>query len=58
MPLLSNRSFFLGKNRIMAKALGTDEQSAYQVNLDKLQMRLSGNVGIMFTNEEPEAVQS
>ena len=42
----------------MAKALGTDEQSAYQVNLDKLQMRLSGNVGIMFTNEEPEAVQS
>lgn len=40
----------------MQLALGVDEESAYRPGLDKLAMDVSGNVGLLFTNNSPELV--
>ncbi|ORX49755.1 hypothetical protein BCR36DRAFT_353523 [Piromyces finnis] len=49
--------FFFGKNKIMAKALGTTAEEEYKPNLSKLAERLVGNVGLLFTDAPPMEVQ-
>ncbi|XP_014675044.1 PREDICTED: mRNA turnover protein 4 homolog [Priapulus caudatus] len=48
--------FFLGKNRVVAFALGKTEEKAYRPNLHKIAERLKGQRGLLFTNEPKEAV--
>jgi ribosomal protein L10 len=42
----------------MAKALGQTPEEAQAPNLDRLAAHLSGNVGLLFTNRDPDAVLS
>ncbi|KAI8916445.1 ribosomal protein L10-domain-containing protein [Entophlyctis helioformis] len=49
--------FFLGRNKVMAKALGTTEEEEYKNNLHYLASKLTGNVGLMFTDSAPEEVR-
>lgn len=49
--------FFIGKNRVMALALGLDESSECAPNMSHLARRLHGDLGLLFTNESPERVQ-
>lgn len=46
--------FFLGKNKVMQKALGIRREDEYRPNLRHLSKRLSGQVGLLATNK-PEA---
>ena len=46
---------FLGNNRVMALALGRDEEESAAPNLFKLSKYVKGNAGILFTNL-PKAV--
>lgn len=48
--------FFFGRNRVMAKALGTTVESAYAPQLHLLQPMLTGSTGLLFTNEPIETV--
>jgi len=52
----SDSRFFLGKNRVMQKALGEDGDEAYRPGLDRLAAELVGNVGLLFTNHTPQEV--
>jgi mRNA turnover protein 4 len=52
----SDSRFFLGKNRVMQKALGESSDDAYRAGLDRLAAELVGNVGLLFTNHTPEEV--
>ncbi|KAJ9637801.1 mRNA turnover and ribosome assembly protein [Coniosporium tulheliwenetii] len=47
---------FFGKTKVMAKALGTDASSEHLPNLAKLSEHLAGNVGLLFTNREPQEI--
>lgn len=40
----------------MAKALGLTPEEAYQTNTDQLAKYLNGNVGLLFTNRDPDAI--
>ncbi|OAJ41036.1 ribosomal protein L10 [Batrachochytrium dendrobatidis JEL423] len=53
----SGSRIFLGRNRVMAKALGTTEESEYKLNLRELSLKLVGDVGLLFTNSTPEEVK-
>jgi len=44
--------FFIGKNRVIAKALGNTEEEEYNENLHKVGLLLRGECGILFTNEK------
>lgn len=47
--------FFLGKNKVMQKALGIRREDEYRPNLRFLSKRLTGQVGLLATNRpEPE----
>jgi len=48
--------FFIGKNRVIAKAMGKTEEEEYGENLHKLCNLLRGECGILFTNEKTEDV--
>lgn len=48
--------FFLGKNKVMRVALGRDEDEEYRDNLHKLALYLTGQVGLLFTNQPIEKV--
>ncbi|KAI9143960.1 hypothetical protein BKA69DRAFT_1057373 [Paraphysoderma sedebokerense] len=50
--------FFFGKNKVMAKALGTTESDECKENLRQLSERLVGHVGLLFTNILPDEVIS
>ncbi|KAI8893993.1 ribosomal protein L10-domain-containing protein [Globomyces pollinis-pini] len=50
--------FFFGSNRVMAKALGTSIEDEYAENLHQISEKLSGNVGIFFTNADYEQVNT
>eukprot|EP01136_Pigoraptor_vietnamica_P006957 Opistho-1_new@40558 len=50
--------FFLGKNKVMAVALGRSEEDEHAPNIHKLSERLVGNVGLLFTNRPREEVDS
>jgi len=44
--------FFIGKNRVIAKALGNTEEEEYNENLHKVCALLRGECGLLFTNEK------
>lgn len=48
--------FFLGKNRVIQKALGADDEEAYRPGLDSLAADLVGQVGLLFTDRAPAEV--
>jgi mRNA turnover protein 4 len=48
--------FFIGKNRVIAKALGNTEEEEYNENLHKISAIMRGEVGLLFTNEKTEDV--
>ncbi|KAI9365021.1 ribosomal protein L10-domain-containing protein [Pilaira anomala] len=50
--------FFFGKNRVMAKALGTTVEEEYKEGLSAIAKQLSSEVGLLFTNKAPEEVKS
>jgi len=52
----SHSKFFIGKNRVIAKALGCSEEEEYNENLHKVTMLLRGEVGLLFTNEKVDEV--
>jgi mRNA turnover protein 4 len=49
--------FFLGRTKIMAKVLGTNQEEEYFSGLSRLSELLKGNVGLFLTNEDPEQVK-
>ncbi|CAO3611840.1 unnamed protein product [Mucor hiemalis] len=50
--------FFFGKNRVMAKALGTTVEEEYKEGLSAIAKELSSEVGLLFTNKTPEEVKN
>ncbi|KAK4519313.1 Heat shock transcription factor [Mucor velutinosus] len=50
--------FFYGKNRVMAKALGTTAEEEYKEGLSAIAKELSSEVGLLFTNKQPEEVKT
>ena len=50
--------FFIGKNRVMAVALGLDEASECVVGISQLARTLRGDLGLFFTDLAPEEVRS
>merc|ERR1719192_1313779 len=52
----SHSKFFIGKNRVIAKALGNCEAEEYNENLHKVSRLLRGECGLLFTNEKTEDV--
>jgi len=48
--------FFLGKNRVMALALGRTEAEEYAENLHKVSMLLRDQRGLLFTSQSEEKV--
>ncbi|KAJ2372699.1 mRNA turnover and ribosome assembly protein [Coemansia sp. RSA 2607] len=49
--------FFLGNNKVMAKALGNDPESEIKQNIHKISESLVGDVGLLFTNDNVETVK-
>ncbi|TVY29860.1 Ribosome assembly factor [Lachnellula hyalina] len=47
---------FFGKTKVMAKALGSTPEDEYQPNTRLLAPHLVGNVGLLFTNREPDSI--
>ena len=52
----SHSKFFIGKNRVIAKALGNTPEEEYSENLHKVSMLMRGEVGLLCTNEKTEDV--
>lgn len=52
-----NSRIFVGKNRVIAKAIGQDEQSEVKPGLSGIGKQLQGPVGVLFTTSSPEEVQ-
>jgi len=49
---------FLGKNKVMALALGKDPQGEVRPNIHHISARLQGECGLLFTSEESDKVES
>ncbi|KAI9193147.1 ribosomal protein L10-domain-containing protein [Polychytrium aggregatum] len=54
----STSKFFFGKNKVMAKALGTTAEEEYKEDLRYVAEKLDGNVGLLFTNASKEEVEA
>ncbi|KAH7377841.1 mRNA turnover protein-like protein 4 [Pyrenochaeta sp. MPI-SDFR-AT-0127] len=52
----SDSRFFFGKTKVMAKALGQTPAEEHLTNLSQLTEYLAGNVGLFFTNREPNEI--
>jgi len=52
----SHSKFFIGKNRVIAKALGNTVEEEYNENLHKMSVLMRGEVGLLFTNEKTDDV--
>ncbi|ORZ00629.1 ribosomal protein L10-domain-containing protein [Syncephalastrum racemosum] len=52
----STSRIFLGKNRVMAKALGTTEEEEYKPGVSKIANKLHKEVGLLFTNKPYDEV--
>ncbi|KAF1999953.1 mRNA turnover protein-like protein 4 [Amniculicola lignicola CBS 123094] len=52
----SDSRLFFGKTKVMAKALGHDTASEVLTNVHKLAKYLNGNVGLFFTNRDPQSI--
>lgn len=50
--------FFIGKNKVMALALGRTPEEEYRTNLHKIGECLRGERGLLFSNQSPEEVLS
>ncbi|KFM77461.1 mRNA turnover protein 4-like protein, partial [Stegodyphus mimosarum] len=50
--------FFIGKNKVMALALGRTLEDEYKPNLHKIGQRLKGERGLLFSNRSSEEVLS
>eukprot|EP00123_Amoebidium_parasiticum_P005609 comp16763_c0_seq1/m.15110 comp16763_c0_seq1/g.15110 ORF comp16763_c0_seq1/g.15110 comp16763_c0_seq1/m.15110 type:complete len:234 (-) comp16763_c0_seq1:3-704(-) len=48
--------FFMGKNKVMAVALGRTAEDEVQQDLHKISKKLVGNVGLLFTNRSKQEV--
>ncbi|KAJ3319458.1 mRNA turnover and ribosome assembly protein [Blyttiomyces sp. JEL0837] len=53
----STSRFFYGSNKVMAKALGGTEEEEYKEGLRHIAGSLKGNVGLLFSELELEAVE-
>lgn len=51
---LSPRSIFFGRNRIMARAMGTTPASEVQPGLHTLASHLTGQTGLIFSSRTPD----
>ncbi|KAE9373477.1 hypothetical protein N431DRAFT_465763 [Stipitochalara longipes BDJ] len=54
---LSDSRLFFGKTKVMAKALGTTPEDEYQPSTHLLSKFLVGDVGLLFTDREPAAIE-
>jgi mRNA turnover protein 4 len=52
----SDSRFFLGKNRVMQKALGLDEETEIKPSLSSIAHDLVGNVGLFFTSRKQKEI--
>nr|ALS04822.1 mRNA turnover 4-like protein [Pseudodiaptomus poplesia] len=52
----NHSKFFIGRNRVIAKALGKTEAEEYNENLHKISLLLRGECGLLFTNEKTQDV--
>eukprot|EP00088_Acartia_fossae_P048012 TRINITY_DN5222_c0_g1_i5.p1 TRINITY_DN5222_c0_g1~~TRINITY_DN5222_c0_g1_i5.p1 ORF type:complete len:239 (+),score=50.88 TRINITY_DN5222_c0_g1_i5:41-757(+) len=52
----NHSKIFIGKNRVIAKALGCTEEEEYNENLHKVSVLLRGERGLLFTNEKTDDV--
>ena len=48
--------FFLGKNRVIAVALGRSKEDECKENIHEISKRLKGQCGILFTDRPKEEV--
>ncbi|RKU41744.1 mRNA turnover and ribosome assembly protein [Coniochaeta pulveracea] len=53
---LDDCRIFFGKTKLTARALGTTPEEAQSPGLEKLTPYLSGTVGLLFTNREPQTI--
>jgi len=49
--------FFMGKNKVMQIALGRDKENEFKDNLRLLSANITGNCGLLFTNEPDSTVK-
>ncbi|KAL1878823.1 hypothetical protein VTK73DRAFT_7476 [Phialemonium thermophilum] len=54
---LSDCRLFFGKTKLTARALGTTPEDAQAEGIEKLSRYLSGSVGLIFTNRQPESIK-
>ncbi|KAJ2355893.1 mRNA turnover and ribosome assembly protein [Coemansia erecta] len=54
---MSTSRFFLGSNRVMAKALGNGPEDELNDNLHRVSESLVGDVGLLFTNQQVAEVE-
>lgn len=50
--------FFIGKNKLIAKAMGSNELEQIKDGLCQLSEKLVGNVGLVFTNNSDQEIQT
>ena len=49
--------FFIGRNKVMAKALGKNATEELVSGISELSGKLAGDIGLMFTNEPLDKVR-
>ena len=55
--LKESSRFFFGKNRVMKKALGTNQEEAYKHDLNLVADKLSGDVGLLFSRLDLDEIK-
>ncbi|CAO3575896.1 unnamed protein product [Absidia cylindrospora] len=55
--LKASSRFFMGRNRVMAKALGTTAEEEYKEGLSAIAKQLHSEVGLLFTDKSPQEIQ-
>ncbi|CAO3625608.1 unnamed protein product [Cunninghamella blakesleeana] len=55
--LKSSSRLFLGRNKVMAKALGNTAEEEYKEGLSEIAKELHSEVGLLFTTKSPKDVQ-
>ncbi|KAI8074125.1 ribosomal protein L10-domain-containing protein [Gongronella butleri] len=56
--LKASSRLFLGRNRVMAKALGTTPEEEYKEGVAGLAKELHNDVGLLFTNKTPDQIKA
>lgn len=52
----SNSRIFFGRTRVMAKVIGVTPEEEYLKNLHHLTKYMTGDIGLLLTNEKPQTV--